>query len=217
MEEWKASGRAPRDVEDALWARFRAAQEKFFSRRNKTFSERDAEFEANAAAKEKLLTEAERSILTGLDAAKAALRSIQERWEAAGKVPGNASGSSTRLRPSRTGSGRPRDSHWRRTDPETSARIEQFRAGPGVPRQATKAGPAGDERQGEGEAEAQAVQVGGMARDRPELGTALRRGRHRAGGSRRVTERRNPAVVPQVIDDLEALAERIRRLAADRA
>ena len=49
MEEWKAAGRAPRDVEDALWARFRAAQEKFFSRRNKTFADRDAEFEANAA------------------------------------------------------------------------------------------------------------------------------------------------------------------------
>ena len=58
MEEWKAAGRAPRDVEDALWTRFRAAQEKFFSRRNKTFSDRDAEFEANAAVKEKLLAEA---------------------------------------------------------------------------------------------------------------------------------------------------------------
>ena len=72
MEEWKAAGRAPRDVEDALWARFRAAQEKFFSRRNKTFSDRDAEFEANAAIKEKLLAEAEKiDPATGLDAAKA--------------------------------------------------------------------------------------------------------------------------------------------------
>ena len=91
MEEWKAAGRAPRDVEDALWARFRAAQEKFFSRRNKTFSDRDAEFEANAAIKEKLLAEAEKiDPAAGLDAAKAKMRSIQERWEAAGKVPAGA-------------------------------------------------------------------------------------------------------------------------------
>ena len=68
--------------------RFRAAQEKFFSRRNKTFSERDAEFEANAAVKERLLAEAEKiDPSRGLERAKATLRSIQERWEAAGKVP----------------------------------------------------------------------------------------------------------------------------------
>ena len=59
MDEWKASGRAPREVEDQLWQRFRAAQEQFFSRRNSTFTQRDSEFGANAAAKEKLLVEAE--------------------------------------------------------------------------------------------------------------------------------------------------------------
>ena len=43
MAEWKAAGRAGRDVEDALWARFRAAQDAFFARRAETFAERDAE------------------------------------------------------------------------------------------------------------------------------------------------------------------------------
>ncbi len=160
MEEWKAAGRAPRDVEDALWARFRAAQEKFFSRRNKTFSDRDAEFEANAAVKEKLLAEAETiDPAKGLDAAKAKMRSIQERWEAAGKVPRDRIREfDTRLRAIEDRVKSAEDRHWRRTDPETSARVEQFRSRVDTYRaQATKARVAGDERKAR-EAEAQAQQ-----------------------------------------------------------
>ena len=160
MEEWKASGRAPRDVEDALWDRFRAAQEKFFSHRNQTFSERDQEFETNAAVKDRLLAEAEKiSAATGLDAAKAALRSIQERWEAAGKVPRERIKEfDSRLRAVEDKIRSAEDSHWRRTDPETSARIEQFRSRANSYRaQAAKARAGGNERKAK-EAEAQATQ-----------------------------------------------------------
>lgn len=160
MEEWKASGRAPRDVEDALWDRFRAAQEKFFSHRNKTFSERDHEFETNAAVKESLLAEAEKiNPAAGLDAAKAALRSIQERWEAAGKVPRERIKEfDSRLRAVEDRIRTAEDSHWRRTDPETSARIEQFRSRAESYRaMATKARVSGNERKAK-EAEAQALQ-----------------------------------------------------------
>jgi hypothetical protein len=160
MEEWKAAGRAPRDVEDALWARFRAAQEKFFSRRNKTFSDRDAEFLANAAIKEKLLAEAEKiDPATGLDAAKTKMRSIQERWEAAGKVPRERIREfDSRLKAVEDKLKSAEDRHWRRTDPETSARVEQFRARVDSYRaQASKARASGDERKAR-EADAQAKQ-----------------------------------------------------------
>lgn len=160
MEEWKASGRAPRDIEDALWDRFRAAQEKFFAHRNQTFSERDQEFETNAAIKDRLLAEAETiNPAGGLDAAKAALRSIQERWEAAGKVPRERIKEfDARLRAVEDRIRSAEDSHWRRTDPETSARIEQFRSRAESYRaQATKARAAGNDRKAR-EAEAQAVQ-----------------------------------------------------------
>ena len=160
MEEWKASGRAPREVEDQLWERFRAAQEKFFSRRNATFNQRDAEFDANAAAKEKLLAEAERiDPGKGMDAARAALRSIQERWEAAGKVPRERIREfDSRLRAVEDRVKRAEDSQWRRTDPETAARIEQFRSRAEQFRaQATKARAAGDERRAT-QAESQAKQ-----------------------------------------------------------
>ncbi|WP_354530269.1 DUF349 domain-containing protein [Nakamurella sp. UYEF19] len=160
MEEWKASGRAPRDVEDALWDRFRAAQEKFFSHRNQTFSERDQEFETNAAIKDALLLEAEKiNPAGGLDAAKAALRSIQERWEAAGKVPRERIKEfDSRLRTVEDKIRSAEDSHWRRTDPETSARIEQFRSrAESFRTQAAKARSAGNERKAR-EADAQAAQ-----------------------------------------------------------
>ncbi|WP_420123647.1 DUF349 domain-containing protein, partial [Nakamurella sp.] len=160
MDEWKATGRAPRDVEDALWGRFRAAQEKFFSRRNKVFSERDAEFATNAAKKEELLAEAEKiDPAAGLDQAKARMRTIQERWEAAGKVPRERIRElDQRLKAVEDRIKAAEDRHWRRTDPETEARVAQFRARvESFHAQAAKARASGDERKAK-QAEAQAKQ-----------------------------------------------------------
>ncbi len=50
-------------------------------------AERDAEFTANAEAKEKLLAEAERIDVSDPKAAQAALRAIGDKWDAIGKVP----------------------------------------------------------------------------------------------------------------------------------
>ena len=55
LTDWKAAGRAAKDVDDALWHRFKAAQDTFFTARNAVSAERDAEFTANASAKEALL------------------------------------------------------------------------------------------------------------------------------------------------------------------
>lgn len=89
MTEWKAAGRAPRDVDDKLWERFRAAQDHFFAARNAVNEERDREFEANAKAKDELIAEYGPLIdpEKGLGAAKAKLRELQEKWEEIGYVP----------------------------------------------------------------------------------------------------------------------------------
>jgi hypothetical protein len=87
LTEWKAAGRAARDVDDALWRRFKAAQDVFFTARNAATAEKDAELRANAEAKEALLAEAEKIDTGNHDAARAALRSIAEKWDAIGKVP----------------------------------------------------------------------------------------------------------------------------------
>ncbi len=84
MADWKAAGRAPREVEDTLWAAFKSAQDVFYQARSATFAEKDAEFLGNQKAKEEILAEAEALEAPG---GKARLRALQEKWDAAGKVP----------------------------------------------------------------------------------------------------------------------------------
>lgn len=90
MTDWKTAGRAPREVEDTLWGRFKAAQDTFYQARSATFDEQDAELKGNQKAKEEILAEAEAlDPAQGKDATRR-LRALQERWEAAGKVPREA-------------------------------------------------------------------------------------------------------------------------------
>lgn len=160
MAEWKAAGRAPKDTDEALWQRFRGAQDAFFSRRSAAFSERDAEFAENASRKEELLTEAEKiDPSANLDAAKSQLRKVQERWDEVGKVPRERIRElDGRLKAVQDQVRSAEDSRWRRTDPEAQARAAQFRERvEQFESQAEKARSAGDERRAR-KAEEQAAQ-----------------------------------------------------------
>lgn len=160
MTEWKAAGRAPKDSDEALWQRFRAAQDKFFARRSAVFSERDAEFAQNAARKEELLIEAEKiDAAANLEAAKSALRRIQEQWDEIGKVPRERIRElDGRLKAVQDAVKSAEDTRWRRTDPEAQARAAQFRERvEQFEAQAAKARAAGDERRAK-KADEQAAQ-----------------------------------------------------------
>jgi Domain of Unknown Function (DUF349) len=125
LTEWKAAGRASKDVDDALWRRFKAAQDVFFTARNAATAEKDAELRANATAKEALLAEAEKIDTTNHDAARAALRSIVEKWEALGRVPRERSADlERRLRAVEKKVREAGESDW--ADPQAQARAEQF-------------------------------------------------------------------------------------------
>jgi hypothetical protein len=88
MTEWKSAGRAAREVDDGLWARFKAAQDTFFTRRSEVFSARDAEYGKNLEAKEALVAEAETlDPSSDLEGARKRLRTIHDKWEKVGKVP----------------------------------------------------------------------------------------------------------------------------------
>lgn len=128
MRQWKAAGPAPRDVDDALWKRFRGAQDQFFGARDATNAALDAEFAANAEVKEALLVEAEALLpITDLDAAKKALRDLGERWEAAGKVPRERIKElEGRMRAVEQAVRGVEDEKWRRSDPEKSARADDM-------------------------------------------------------------------------------------------
>jgi hypothetical protein len=129
LAEWKAAGRAPKEADDALWKRFKGAQDLFFAARNSAASERDAEFEDNAAAKEALLRKAEQiDPGHGLDAARNALRDLQDKWDSIGKVPREKiQHLEDRMRAVEKRVRDAADSHWRRSDPEAVARAAQFR------------------------------------------------------------------------------------------
>lgn len=126
MTQWKAAGRASREEDDALWGRFRAAQDAFFAARNAVFAERNSAERDNLSAKEAVLGEAE-AILPVRDprAARAALRAVTERWSAAGPVPREARGGlEARFGAVEQAVRTAEESRQRRTNPEARARAD---------------------------------------------------------------------------------------------
>ncbi|SDN03236.1 DUF349 domain-containing protein [Streptomyces wuyuanensis] len=126
MAEWKAAGRAQREHEEDLWNRFRGAQDIFFAARSGVFAERDAEQSENLKLKEELAVEAEKLVpVTDLKAARAAFRSINERWEAIGHVPRDARPKvEGRMHTVERAIQEAEEAEWRRTNPEARARAE---------------------------------------------------------------------------------------------
>lgn len=129
MTEWKAAGRAPREVDDKLWERFRAAQDYFFEARNAINAERDREFEANAEAKDALIAEYDSLIdpAKGLGAAKAKLRELQDKWDEIGFVPrGRVREFEDKIGSIEKRVSEAEDSRWRKTDPAQQDKVNQF-------------------------------------------------------------------------------------------
>ncbi|WP_270256584.1 DUF349 domain-containing protein [Kocuria marina] len=124
MDRWKEAPRASRKEDDALWARFRAAQDVFFSARTAANERIDQEYAGNLTVKEQLLAEAKQTLpVKDLDAAKKQLASVQQRWEEAGKVPrAHMRRVENELRAVEDAVKKAEDDRWRRTDPETKAR-----------------------------------------------------------------------------------------------
>lgn len=129
MTEWKAAGRAPREVDDKLWERFRAAQDHFFEARNAINAERDRKFEANAEAKDALIAEYDSLIdpAKGLGAAKAKLRELQDKWDEIGFVPrGRVREFEDKIGSIEKRVSEAEDSRWRKTDPAQQDKVNQF-------------------------------------------------------------------------------------------
>ncbi|MBP2708067.1 DUF349 domain-containing protein [Microbispora sp. RL4-1S] len=126
MRQWKVAGRASREVEDELWARFKGAQDLFFQARSAVYAERDASFAANAEVKEGLLAEAEKLLpITDARTARAAMRGLLERWEAAGPVPREQRDRlEGGLRKVEDAIRRAEETEWKRTNPEARARAQ---------------------------------------------------------------------------------------------
>ena len=85
--EWKTIGPGPRRGEQAVWERFRAACDRFFSRRHEDLAQRKQVWTANLALKESLCARAE--ALAGSEdweATAAEFKRLQAEWKTVGPV-----------------------------------------------------------------------------------------------------------------------------------
>lgn len=124
LDEWKLAGRAGKKVDDALWARFKAAGDALYAAKAEVDARENEEFTGNLERKLALLAEAE-ALLTATDreSAKKTLLAIQRRWDAIGKVPRDSLKQvEDRMRRVEAAVKKLDDDHWNKTDPEKVAR-----------------------------------------------------------------------------------------------
>jgi hypothetical protein len=128
MDRWRQAGRASRADDDALWERFKAAQDSFFAAKDDVSAKEDEEFRGNLGVKEGLLQEAQAILpINDLEAAKAALRGIQEKWDAAGKVPrGDVDRIEKAMRRIEQAVRDADDKRWHQSNPEVAARAHSM-------------------------------------------------------------------------------------------
>jgi hypothetical protein len=85
--EWKTIGPGPRRAEQALWERFRAACDRFFSRRHEDLAQRKQAWAENLARKEALCARAEAlADSEDWDATATEVKRLQAEWKTVGPV-----------------------------------------------------------------------------------------------------------------------------------
>ncbi len=129
MAEWKHLPRTGREAEEALWKRFRTAQDTFFRRRSEAYSAMESEYKEHLAEKERLLAEIEAIDLeANLEEARSKLRDLKGRWDDIGKVPREAMRPlDSRLRVLDDSVRRAQESAWQATRRAANPLAAQFR------------------------------------------------------------------------------------------
>jgi len=85
MDQWKAAGRGKPNDDAKLWARFKAAQDQFFTAKNADLEKRDTTMAANLAKREELISAIEALLpLTDVKAARKAFSEHARAWEKIG-------------------------------------------------------------------------------------------------------------------------------------
>lgn len=92
-EEYKRIGAVPREVQEELWQRFKAASDKIYKKRKSYLEDLKGEFEENAEKKRALAEELKPFVTFNSDrinewnAKTKEIQAIQKRWDAIGGVP----------------------------------------------------------------------------------------------------------------------------------
>ncbi len=119
LDQWKNSGRTPGKSDDALWARFKAAGDTIFAKRQETAAVENSEQTANYEAKVALLKQyGDIDPQADLQKAKTQLLELQKKWEKAGRVPKDKIRDvEDKLRAIERKVREAENDHWRKTDP----------------------------------------------------------------------------------------------------
>ena len=126
LDEWKQAGRAGKKLDDALWAKFKAAGDVLFQAKADVDAQEDEAYRANLTEKLALLDEADKLLtVTDPKQARTALNRIQRSWDEIGRVPRDqVRPVEDRLRKVETHVRSLEDERWQREDPEKKARSE---------------------------------------------------------------------------------------------
>ncbi|MDQ1128539.1 hypothetical protein QE381_000667 [Microbacterium sp. SORGH_AS 888] len=129
LDQWKSAGRAGKKIDDALWARFKAAGDALYGARVERESAQAEESKERIERKRELLASA-RDIPDEKDIAKARQRltAVQREWDEIGRIfPREAERSlDDDLRKIEQGVKSREDADWKRNNPETKARANDL-------------------------------------------------------------------------------------------
>lgn len=132
QDQWKTSGKAGK-VEDALWARFRAAGDAIFAAKKEQDTELRVTQGENLKLKLELLTKAEAIDVSDLAKAKTEMSQIQSQWVKIGHIPkDDIRKVEDRMKKVEKALSDAQADEWRRSDPAAKARsnslVEQLEA-----------------------------------------------------------------------------------------
>ncbi|MDQ0645513.1 DUF349 domain-containing protein [Microbacterium murale] len=129
LDDWKASGRAGRKADDALWARFKAAGDALYAARAEQSAAEEAESAPKIEAREALLEEAKAvADEPNIKQARALLTRIQRQWDDVGRIfPRDRERAlDDKLRTIEQSLKSREEVDWKRNNPETKARANDM-------------------------------------------------------------------------------------------
>lgn len=129
LDEWKASGRAGRKADDALWARFKAAGDELYAARAEQSAAEEAESAPKIEARKALLEEAKAvADESNIKRARALLTKIQRQWDEIGRIYPREQERALddKLRVIEQALKSREEVDWKRNNPETKARANDM-------------------------------------------------------------------------------------------
>jgi hypothetical protein len=124
MDAWKAAGRGKMSDDTKLWARFKTAQDTFFSAKNADLEKREVTMSANLEKRNALILEIEKLLpITNLAEQKKALRELQNQWSKIGMTARDKRAAlDARLEVVEAAYKEAEATVWRKSDPAAKAR-----------------------------------------------------------------------------------------------